>query len=47
MCNSSGCPESCFIEPAGIELTGIHLPQPPKSWDERTVPPSLDSMLSF
>ena len=33
LCNSSGCPGSQFVGQAGLELTEIHLPLPPKCWD--------------
>ena len=38
--------ETCFIDQAGLELTEIYLPLPPKCWDQRCVPP-LPSLLSL
>jgi hypothetical protein len=30
---SFGCPETCFVDPAGIEFAEICLPLPPECWD--------------
>jgi hypothetical protein len=30
---SLGCPETHFVDPAGLKLTEICLPLPPKCWD--------------
>jgi len=33
------CPETHFVDQAGLELTEIHLPLAPKYWDYRHAPP--------
>jgi hypothetical protein len=34
----SDCPETYYVEQAGLELTEICLPLPPKCWDYMYVP---------
>ena len=35
---SPGCPGTCLIDQAGLQLTEIYLPLPPECWDLRCVP---------
>ena len=39
LCDSSDCPETHFIDQAGLELTEIHLSLPTKFWDYRRMTP--------
>ena len=32
LCNNPGCPGPLFADQAGLKLTEIHLPLPPKCW---------------
>jgi hypothetical protein len=36
---SSGCPGTHYIDQVDFEFTEIHLPLPPKSWDQKCAPP--------
>jgi hypothetical protein len=33
LCNSPGCPGTCYVDQTGLELTEIPLPLPPECWD--------------
>ena len=39
LCNSSGCPGTHLVDQAGLELTEIHLPLPPRNWEYSDAPP--------